>query len=273
MTDLYAVVGNPIAHSQSPLIHQEFARQTRQKMNYERLLAPLDGFAATVEAFIQSGGMGMNITLPFKMEAAQLATQLTARARAAQAANTLTFKDGEIIGDNTDGVGLVHDIMENLDVAIKGKRVLLLGAGGAVRGVLLPLLEQRPAQFTLVNRTVDKAQALAHAFSVHGEVEAVGYEALLGRQFDIVINGTSTSLHNELPPIPPGIFAARSLAYDMVYASGLTPFLQRAQRERAAMLADGIGMLAEQAAESFFIWRGMHVETRTVMILLREVLS
>lgn len=273
MTDRYAVVGNPISHSQSPLIHAEFARQTSQKLTYERLLAPLDGFASTVQQFVSEGGKGVNITIPFKLEARQMATQLTERARLADAVNTLTFKEGEIFGDNTDGIGLVRDIVQNLDFAIAGKRVLVLGAGGAVRGVLLPLLEQNPASLIVVNRTVSKAQDLATAFAAQGKIEACGYEALQGQQFDIIINGTSSSLNDELPPIPNGLFAEGSLAYDMMYSSGLTPFLRRGQQENAAMLADGLGMLVEQAAEAFLIWRGVMPETRTVMGLLREVLS
>jgi shikimate dehydrogenase len=178
-----------------------------------------------------------------------------------------------IYGDNTDGVGLVRDIVENLDMPIAGKRVLLLGAGGAVRGVLLPLLEEKPASLTVANRTVEKAQALASQFAPYGAVRAVGYPDLMGEQFDIIINGTSTSLHDELPPIPHGVFAPDALAYDMVYSAGLTPFLKRAQQEKAGMLADGLGMLVEQAAESFFIWRGVKPETRRVMAILREVLN
>lgn len=272
MADRYAVVGNPISHSQSPLIHAEFARQLGQTIEYEKMLAPLDGFAATAQQFAAEGGKGLNITIPFKLDARQLATQLTARARAADAVNTLTFKDGEIFGDNTDGVGLVRDITENLDFPIEGKRILILGAGGAVRGVLLPLLEAKAASLTIANRTVSKAQDLARHFAPQGEIEALSYEALAGRKFDIIINGTSTSLNNELPPIPEGIFAEGSLAYDMVYSAGLTPFLKRGQIERAAMLADGLGMLVEQAAESFLIWRGVMPNTRPVMGVLREVL-
>ena len=273
MTDQYAVIGNPISHSQSPLIHSEFAKQTGQNLAYDRLYAPLDGFDRVANDFVGQGGKGLNITLPFKGDAFRLANQLTFRASVSEAVNTLTFKDGVVYGDNTDGVGLVRDIVENLDMPIAGKRVLLLGAGGAVRGVLLPLLEEKPASLTVANRTVEKAQALASQFAPYGAVRAVGYPDLMGEQFDIIINGTSTSLHDELPPIPHGVFAPDALAYDMVYSAGLTPFLKRAQQEKAGMLADGLGMLVEQAAESFFIWRGVKPETRRVMAILREVLN
>ena len=273
MTDQYAVIGNPISHSQSPLIHGEFAKQTGQNLSYDRLFAPLGEFAQVVNTFVAQGGKGLNITLPFKGEAFDLAQVLTPHAQTAAAVNTLMFKDGMIYGDNTDGVGLVDDIVHNLDVTLAGKRVLVLGAGGAVRGVLLPLLEENPAQITVANRTVEKAEALAAQFADYGHIEGVGYPALAGRQFDVVINATSTSLHDELPPIPHGIFAPDRLAYVMVYSAGLTPFLKRAQAEKAAILADGLGMLVEQAAESFLIWRGVKPETRRVMGLLREVLS
>ncbi|KUM02402.1 shikimate dehydrogenase [Chromobacterium subtsugae] len=273
MTDRYAVIGNPISHSQSPFIHQEFARALGQDISYEKLFAELGAFRPQVEAFVAAGGKGLNITLPFKGDAFRFAQEVTERARAAEAVNTLTFRDGKVYGDNTDGVGLVRDIVENLDYPIAGQRVLILGAGGAVRGVLEPILQQKPASLTIANRTVIKAEALAHHFARYGKVEAVGYDALAGRSFDIIINATSTSLSNEMPPLPHGVFTARTLAYDMVYSSGLTPFLQRAQGENAGMLADGLGMLVEQAAESFSIWRGIQPDTRKVTNMLREVLA
>jgi len=273
MTERYAVIGNPVAHSQSPFIHAEFARVENRTIRYERLLAALDRFGDVVNAFVKTGGCGLNVTLPFKGEAYRYATELSARARAAEAVNTLTFRDGKVYGDNTDGVGLVRDIVGNLDFSIAGKHVLILGAGGAVRGVLGPLLEEKPASLTIANRTLIKAEALAHHFATSGSCSAVSYEALTGQHFDIVINGTSTSLNNELPPIPHGLFTARTLAYDMVYSSGLTLFLQRAQAENAGMLADGLGMLVEQAAESYFIWHGVKPETRSVTNMLRELLA
>lgn len=274
MTPRYAVIGNPIAHSQSPYIHLEFARLQGVPLTYERLLAPLDGFADSVREFVAGGGRGLNVTLPFKLEAHDLAREyLTERARAAEAVNTLTFRDGEIHGDNTDGVGLTRDITENLDVGIAGKRVLVLGAGGAVRGVLLPLLEQRPASLTLANRTLDKARQVAAHFAAWGRVDVCAYEALAGRDFDIVINGTSAGLSGAMPPMPEGVLAASELVYDMVYGKGLTPFLAHAQAERAGMLSDGLGMLVEQAAESYRIWHGVQPETRPVMNSLRDLMA
>lgn len=275
MTERYAVIGNPVAHSQSPFIHAEFARADNRSIRYEKLEAALDRFADVVNAFVKTGGCGLNVTLPFKGDAYRYAGELSERARAAEAVNTLTFRDGKVYGDNTDGVGLVRDIIGNLDFPIAGKRVLILGAGGAVRGVLGPLLQEKPASLTIANRTLIKAEALAHHFDALGlgRCEAVGYDRLAGQQFDIVINGTSTSLNNELPPIPHGIFSTRTLAYDMVYSSGLTMFLQRAQAENAGMLADGLGMLVEQAAESYYIWHGVKPETRKVTNMLRELLA
>lgn len=274
MTDRYAVVGNPVAHSQSPFIHAEFARECAQDIRYEKLFAGLGQFAEAARAFFAEGGKGLNVTLPFKGDARRLADELSERARMADAVNTLALlPDGRLYGDNTDGIGLVRDIVDNLDILISGKSVLVLGAGGAVRGVLGPLLAEGPARVTIANRTLIKAEAIAHHFAAQGVVEAIGYDELASRHFDIVINGTSTSLSGELPPIPHGLFSARTLAYDMVYSKGLTPFLQRAQAENAGMLADGLGMLVEQAAESFRIWRGVQPPTRTVTNLLREVLA
>ena len=268
MPDQYAVIGNPVAHSKSALIHAAFARQTGQDLVYEQLLAPTDAFIATANAFRTRGGRGLNVTLPFKVEAFRYATLLSGRARAAQAVNTLKF-DGEVIfGDNTDGAGLVNDLLRNLGCAIAGRRILLLGAGGAARGVAEPLLRQQPAQFVLANRTPDKAQRLAQSF--RGALEALSYSALAGRQFDLVVNATSASLAGELPPLPPGVFARGALAYDMMYGKGETPFLAFARGEGAALLADGLGMLVEQAAESFFIWRGLRPDSAPVLQLLRR---
>jgi shikimate dehydrogenase len=273
MTDRYAVIGNPISHSQSPLIHTEFAQAQGEAIQYDKLFAELDGFRDVVDRFVAEGGLGLNVTLPFKGDAYRYATELSDRARAAEAVNTLVFRDGSVFGDNTDGVGLVRDIKENLDVAIAGQRILILGAGGAVRGVLAPLLEEKPAAVTIVNRTLIRAQALAHQFAAWGECRAVSYADLGADSFDIVINATPTSLNDEMPPLPHGVFGPRSLAYDMVYSKGLTPFLRRAQAENAGMLADGLGMLVEQAAESYAIWRGVHPATHKVTHMLREVLA
>lgn len=268
MPDQYAVIGNPVAHSKSPQIHAEFARQTGQDLEYGRLLAPTHGFISAASAFRAAGGCGLNVTLPFKGAAFGFATLLSERARAAQAVNTLKFEDNTIIGDNTDGAGLVNDLVRNLGCTVAGARVLLLGAGGAARGVILPLFEQKPAQLVLTNRTLAKAQMLAQ--NVFGEVESLSYAALAGRQFDLVINATSASLAGALPPLPPGVFARGSLAYDMMYGMGETPFLAVAGGGGAAMLADGLGMLVEQAAESFFVWRGVRPDTAPVLKLLRQ---
>ncbi len=271
MPDQYAVIGNPVAHSKSPLIHAAFARQTGQDLVYGRLLALEGAFVATVNAFRAGGGRGLNVTLPFKGEAVRFATVLSERARAAQAVNTLKFDGDVIFADNTDGVGLVNDLVRNLGCAITGRRILLLGAGGAARGVIEPLLQQQPAQLVLANRTLEKAQRLAQSF--RGAFEAGTYAALAGRRFDLVINATSASLAGELPPLPPGIIAPGALAYDMMYGKGKTPFLAFARSEGAALLADGLGMLVEQAAESFFIWRGLRPDSAPVLTLLRRTLD
>jgi shikimate dehydrogenase len=268
MPDQYAVIGNPVAHSKSPQIHAEFARQTGQDLTYERLHAPADAFIATVNAFRARGACGLNVTLPFKGEAFHFATLLSVRARAAQAVNTLKFEGSAIFGDNTDGAGLVNDLARNLGCAVTDRRVLLLGAGGAARGVIKPLLEQRPARLVLVNRTLGNAQLLEQCFG--GGLEVATYAALAGRQFDLVINATSASLAGELPPLPPGVFSPGALAYDMVYGSDDTPFLAFARGDGAAALADGLGMLVEQAAEAFFIWRGLRPDTAPVLKLLRQ---
>jgi shikimate dehydrogenase len=270
MTDRYAVIGNPIGHSKSPTIHAEFARQTGQDLSYEALLAPTDGFAQAVDAFRAEGGRGMNVTVPFKQEAFRYATALTERATLAQAVNTLKFEGEAILGDNTDGAGLVRDVMANLGFSIAHKRVLLMGAGGAARGVILPILQAQPTLLTIANRTPDKAVQLARQFSGFGLVEGGSYDALAGRQFDLVINATSSSLNDELPPLPKGIFASDALAYDMMYGKGVTPFLGFAQEQGASQLADGLGMLVEQAAESFYLWRGVRPQTRPVIDLLRK---
>lgn len=267
--DRYVVVGNPIAHSKSPQIHAAFAAQTGQNLSYERLLAPLDGFAASVAAFRADGGKGLNVTVPFKQEAWQLCDELSERAQLAEAVNTIQLEDGRIVGDNTDGVGLCRDICHNLQQALQGKRILLLGAGGAARGVILPLLAEHPACLTIANRTASKAEQLAQQFQQHGTINASSYQALAGQTFDVVINATSASLSDALPPLPAGCFAPGSLAYDMMYGKGLTPFLQFAQQQGAARQADGLGMLVEQAAESFLLWRGVKPRTQPVIAQLR----
>ncbi|WP_317202462.1 shikimate dehydrogenase [Janthinobacterium sp.] len=267
----YCVFGNPIAHSRSPAIHAAFAAQTGQDMVYERALVALDGFAAAAHAFAAAGGRGANVTVPFKLEACALATALTVRAQAAGAVNTLSFIDGEIHGDNTDGDGLVADIVRNAGVAIAGKRVLLLGAGGAARGAVLPLLEQRPAQLLIANRTRAKADALVLQFAplagAGGILQACEFGEPDGA-FDIVINATSASLGGELPPLAPAVFAAHTLALDMMYAAAPTVFMQFAAAH-GAQTRDGLGMLVEQAAEAFLVWRGVRPATTALLAQLR----
>ena len=270
MTDLYAVVGNPIAQSKSPQIHAEFARQLDQDLRYEAILAPREGFAAAVGAFRAAGGRGLNVTLPFKLEAFGLATKRSERADEAGAVNTLRFDGATILGDNTDGAGLVADIQDRLGFALRGRRILIMGAGGAARGVVLPLLREKPTSIVLANRTVEKALALERRFARFGRVEGGDYARLAGRQFDLVVNATSASLTGELPPLPAGVFAPGSLAYDMVYGDGVTRFLAHAREQGAAELADGLGMLLAQAAESFFLWRGVRPDTRAVIARLRS---
>lgn len=264
MTDRYAVIGNPISHSKSPLIHKLFAEQTGQDISYIALEAPLDGFAATINRLRNEGFRGCNVTVPFKFDAFRLANQKSERAQTAQAANTLKF-DGEIFGDNTDGVGLVRDIEKNIGVNLKDKCVLLMGAGGASYGVALPLLETH-CMLTVANRTVEKARQLAAAFK---GVRASGYEDLAGEQFDVIINATSSGLSNELPPLPPTVFSSGALAYDMMYGKE-TPFMAFARANGAAIVADGLGMLVEQAAEAFYLWRGVMPDTHSVIATLRS---
>ena len=265
--DQYAVIGNPIAHSKSPEIHARFAAQTQQAIKYDRLLAPLDGFAATVQKFVRAGGKGLNVTVPFKLEAFAMATMLTPRARAAGAVNTLKFDGGEMLGDNTDGIGLVTDIVRNAGIPIAGKTVLLLGAGGAARGALLPLLDEQPARLVVANRTPAKAVELVGRFDSHPRLEA-GNFGELNDVFDIVINATAASLTSEVPPVSPRVFGARTLAYDMMYGSAPTAFMRFAT-QHGAMARDGLGMLVEQAAESFALWRGVRPETSGVFDALR----
>jgi shikimate dehydrogenase len=264
MTDRYCVFGNPVTHSKSPRIHALFARQTGQDLTYEAILAPLDGFAASVNGFAAAGGRGANVTVPFKEEAFRLATTLTPRAEAAGAVNTLSLDGASIRGDNTDGTGLVRDIAHNLGVVIAGRRILIVGAGGAARGVILPLLEQRPAAIFIANRTAARAEQLASTFKVEGG----GFEALAGRTFDIVINATSAGLSDAVLPVPTFAFAPGSLAYEMLYGRD-TPFMAQA-RAAGATVTDGLGMLVEQAAEAFFVWRGVRPETAPVLDLLKN---
>lgn len=270
MTDHYCVIGNPIAHSKSPEIHAAFARQTGQDLAYERCLAPLDGFADTVRALVAQGCKGANVTVPFKLEAAALANRLSERARAAGAVNTLSFAGAEILGDNTDGAGLVSDIVRNAGVAVAGKRVLLLGAGGAARGVILPLLHELPERIVIANRTRATAEALVEQFAGHGgQVSACSFGAIDG-VFDIVINATSASLSAALPPVPASAFGPGTLALDMMYGSEPTPFMRFAAAHGADP-RDGLGMLVEQAAEAFRVWRGVRPDTGELLARMRSI--
>jgi shikimate dehydrogenase len=275
MTDRYAVIGNPVEHSRSPLIHTEFARQTAQPLSYDRLYSAIADFESTVQRFRDEGGRGVNVTVPFKHRAYALATRPSRLAEEAQAANTLVFDAGEIVAHNTDGVGLVRDLTDNLGCEIRHRRVLVMGAGGAAYGVCGPLLEAAPAMLIVANRTPEKAVELATRFAGlfpdASEVAGAGYAALAGREFDIVINATSAGLSGEMAALPDGVFAQGALAYDMVYGKA-TPFLAAAGRA-GARTADGLGMLVEQAAESFYLWRGLRPDTAPVIELLRGTLK
>ena len=268
MTLRYAIIGNPVAHSKSPEIHAAFALQTGIDLCYERILAPPDGFRATVEAFRACGGRGANVTLPFKLDAFDYATVVSNRARDAGAVNTLVFDATRVFGDNTDGVGLVKDMRDNLNCAIAGKRVLIAGAGGAARGVIGPLLAEGPAVIAVSNRTTSKADELVQRYRPAGNIIAILIADLPRYQFDIVINATAASLGNDLPVIPRSAFAEGSLAYDMMYGKALTPFLALG-KQSGASVADGLGMLVEQAAESFLIWHGVRPHTEAVFRQLR----
>lgn len=272
MTDHYAVIGNPIAQSKSPFIHTSFAALTGQDLQYTKIEGTLGAFAHDVDAFRAAGGRGLNITAPFKLDAYAYATQRSQRAELAGAANALKFDGQNVIAENFDGVGLVRDVVHNLAYPLQGKRVLLLGAGGAARGALLPLLEQQPAQLVIANRTVASAQALVAIAQKSGTTQtalsAVSYGELTGMQFDLVFNATSASLRAELPPVPASVFAHGALAYELAYGKGLTPFLRLAHNAGVQQLADGVGMLAEQAAEAFAWWRGVRPDTQDVIAKL-----
>lgn len=270
MTDLYAVMGNPINHSKSPTIHSKFAEQAKQDLVYSAMLVPTEGFEPAVKDFFKGHGRGLNITVPFKEKAYQLANSLTPRAKTAEAVNTLVLQeDGTILGDNTDGAGLVRDLVMNQKVDIAGKKLLVIGAGGAVRGILQPFLEQAPQSITIVNRTFEKAQLLADSFQEYGDIKAMGFDELT-EPFDVIINGTSASLAGELPPLPDAVIAQNTCVYDMMYGKELTPFLLWAQQQGAAKVIDGLGMLVEQAAVSFEIWRGVKPNSVEVLQDLRE---
>lgn len=269
MTDQYAVIGNPIGHTRSPLIHGLFAQETQQDMTYAAIEGPLEpdeAFAETVRAFVAAGGKGMNVTAPFKLKAFAMADELGERAKLAGAVNAMKFDNGRIVAENFDGIGLVRDIEVNLGLSLDGKRVLVLGAGGAVRGALLPFLAARPAELVIANRDLAKARALASRVDARGPLLACGYGDLeaMGR-FDLVVNATSASLTGDLPPVPPSVFSTEGTAYELAYGKRLTPFLRLARNAGVRTVADGVGMLVEQAAEAFDWWRGVRPGTRAVI--------
>jgi shikimate dehydrogenase len=275
--DQYAVIGNPIAHSKSPFIHARFAEQTGEPIEYGRLLAPVDAFVPHVREFIEAGGCGLNVTVPFKLDAHALADTLSPRAAAAGAVNTLRFDQAGIYGDNTDGFGLVRDIEVNLGVSLAGARVLLLGAGGAARGVVLPMLERAPRVLTIVNRTAAKADALVAQFARSAgdagcRLTGGGAQAIEPGAYDVIVNATAGSLDGALPECDDRAFGAETLAYDMMYGAQPTVFMQHA-RTLGARAADGLGMLVEQAAESFYVWRGVRPDGAPALAELRKQLA
>ena len=275
----FAVFGQPVAHSKSPRIHRLFAAQQGQDIDYRALALPANeaDFRTGMDAFFGAGALGANVTVPFKEWACRYADELSDRARAAGAVNTFirlpaqpeSGKAWRVRGDNTDGAGLVRDLADNLGVALEGRRILVIGAGGAARGIVLPLLQVQPESVLIANRSPERAQALADEFAV----EVLPLNALAGRRFDIVINATSGSLKGEAPAVPADIFSGCLLAYDLVYAAQPTPFMRQALENGAAAAADGLGMLVEQAAESYFLWRGFRADTAPVIAALREELS
>ena len=270
LLDRYAVFGNPVAHSKSPVIHRLFAEQTEQSLQYTALLAPLDNFVLTATAFFAGGGRGCNITVPFKRDAWEMAAVRSDYAERAGALNTLMMQeDGLLYGHNTDGLGLLRDLQVNQRIGLEGRRVLLLGAGGAVRGVLQPLLEANPAEVFIANRTVETAVGLADDFSEFGAVSGGGF-ADAGAGYDLIINGTAASLQGEVPELPAGVLQTGGVCYDMMYSPEPTAFVRWGVEQGAALSVDGLGMLVEQAAESFLLWRGVRPDTALVLEQLRR---
>lgn len=275
MTDRYAVMGNPVGHSKSPRIHAQFAKETHQDLHYGAELVALDGFATAVNNFFAEGGKGLNITVPFKQEAWAMAQRRSPLAELAGAVNTM-FRDaeGHLQGHNTDGIGLVRDIKQNHGGVLTGKRMLVLGAGGATRGILLPFLQEQPALICIANRTVSKAQELETLFAPHAEalgsgVASCGFGDLAGQHFDWVINATAASLQGDLPPLPNDLLNPGAWCYDLMYAKEPTVFCRWAEQHGAAKSLDGLGMLVEQAAEAFYLWRGVRPPTATVLKALK----
>lgn len=259
--DKYAVIGNPIEHSRSPDIHSAFAEQTGQSLSYDRLLAEEDSFAETVKKFADEGGKGLNVTLPFKLAALEYCDEVSERAKLAGAVNTISFKDGKAIGDNTDGAGLIRDLTENLSVDLKGKSIVLLGAGGAARGAIKPLLDCGPKELILSNRNPWKPEVLAEEFAQYGPIRACTHRALKGDHVDVVINATSAGHAGQTLPLPEDLLADGAVCYDMSYGEAAKPFLAWADAHGAGKTADGYGMLVGQAAEAFEIWRGVRPDT------------
>ncbi|MEE4378881.1 MAG: shikimate dehydrogenase [Candidatus Competibacteraceae bacterium] len=270
--DQYAVIGNPISHSQSPRIHSIFAVQTGQNLEYQAILAEPGHFSTTVNAFRENRGRGLNVTVPFKQEAWIYADLLSTRAERARAVNTLVFQeDGVAFGENTDGIGLVKDIKDNHNLELAGQRILLLGAGGAARGILQPLLNESPARLVIANRTPAKALELALMFTDLGSVTGCGLDELAGQRFDVIINATAAGLSDSVPALPDGVLASDGWCYDLMYGDEPTAFVSWARQQGAARWLDGLGMLVEQAAESFSLWRGIRPDTQLVIATLRNV--
>jgi shikimate dehydrogenase len=261
-TDQYAVFGHPISHSKSPYIHQHFAKQTGESLNYVAQDVPAETFHQAVTNFFAQGGKGLNCTVPLKELAWQYAQQLTPRAQLAKAVNTLAVQaDGSILGDNTDGIGLVRDLTDNHRINLSGSRILILGAGGATRGIVGPLLDAGAEQISIANRSLDKAVAIAAEFAGFGQVDCSAYADLAGLQFELILNATSSSLSGELPPLPDQLLAEQGCCYDLAYATQATPFVKWGRTQQAAKSLDGLGMLVEQAAEAFYLWRGVRPQT------------
>lgn len=273
MSDRYGVIGHPVEHSKSPFIHARFAEQTGEDLVYAAIHAEPDAFERVVDRFRGDGGRGLNVTLPFKQAAYALASIHTERARRAEAVNTLRFDDGQILGDNTDGEGLIRDLRDNLAVALEGKRVLLLGAGGAARGVLGPLLDTGPSDLVLANRTPAKARRLCEVFAGAGPVRSAEFHELGNSAFDLLINATAASVGGDLPPVPDSAVAPGACVYDLMYAAEETPFVRWGRSAGAGLAVDGLGMLVEQAAESFCLWRGLRPRTAPALEALRQHLG
>lgn len=264
-------MGNPVGHSKSPRIHSLFAEQTKQHLQYTKILVKPGGFSQAIKEFRRQGGKGLNITVPFKRDAWSIATRRSARAQRAGAVNTLVIEaQNSLFGDNTDGIGLVRDLVHNQGATVTGRRVLLMGAGGAARGILEPLLDQRPKLLVIANRTPTKAVGLARDFCDLGPVEGCGFSALEDQKFDLIINATAAGLKGETPALPEGVLADNAWCYDLMYGDHPTAFVSWAQAQGARRVTDGLGMLVEQAAESFFLWRNVRPETKDVIALLRS---